>query len=1348
MMKSQDIPLIGPIMTKFIGTRNERFVKRYTTRVEAITALEPDIRKLTDTQLRAKSDEFRERLERGDKAAELLIEAFAVAREAMDRGVGIREVFNPKRSFDPSVLPSDMRKLYEQTKAAMDAIEPQPTEGLLLGCTEPVPGWRTVDIPPEVYQAVREAYPDSRPPYRARPFDVQLIGGMVLYEGKISEMKTGEGKTIVAPLSCYLAALEGLQCHVVTVNNYLVQRDRDWTFPFFHALGLTVGAIRPIHEQPEAVKQQMYYCDVVYGTSSEFGFDYLRDNMKRSVADQVQKHRDFCIVDEVDSILIDEARTPLIISGAAHEDAPRYALADEIAQQLVERQKDWTKKDKAVEECKRRIKGLEGDIRNARDKSDIPALKAELEKAEAELPRLEAIRDEHTQFFEVEMERKQATLTNEGIARAQEAADVGSFYVGENIDIPHLLEQSLRAHVVYQRDRDYVVQDIGNGPEVVIVDAFTGRLMVGRQWSDGLHQAIECKEGVKIKEETQTLATITVQNYFKQYRRLAGMTGTADTEAQEFHDIYHLDVVSIPTNMPLIRGDHNDLVYLGEKDKWEAIADEIKRFQEVGQPVLVGTTSVDRSERLSQRLSRKSPVRHEILNAKNHEREASIIANAGLLGSVTVSTNMAGRGTDIMLAKITPEDLIEHWKRTAICPKDITADMSEERILAAVYRKIASNQLGLRQSQVKAMSDDEISRALLESWAERYTWLDTKKIPGLSDEGLRTELDATGQCKLHRLRLWSNVEQMGGLHVIGTERHESRRIDNQLRGRSGRQGDDGSSRFFISLEDDLMKMFAGEITMKVLAKLGMKEGDAIEHPMLSKSVERAQRKVEERNFMIRKNVLEYDEVMEYQRGFFYGLRQDILEGRNVKDTIFQYIDEAVDDKVAECLSKDYVPTCIGEWAVDKLSWAVEIERLRGKDAEDVGRWLKQEAKAEARHTVDVTLGEYMPYGVDPVDWNLKGLAEWAKGRFNVEMKPHVVREMDQTEVMRKLNDAAFEAIDRTDLEDVDQFLVKHYGEQQVCKWVKSKFEFGVDPEALAKCEIDEERIDLIVTQARDKYNIREATYPAEYIMDMTMALMRQDPGRAATNLVEWSNWKFNLGWDEKIIRTKMPQQIRDEIVKAGEAMFKQDGLDKEVADAVALNDPGQLRDHLKMRFGLEITDDDLALEGEERAAKIREIIEGFVRSEITQFEQYVLIEILDVTWKDHLYAMDQLRETISYRAFSQQDPRIEYKREGARYFEQMKQAIRDRVTDIIFKAKLQPRAAQPPAAMGAPGRVPGAMPAGQPGRGDGLLDGPTPGTGIVGAGFTAPAAGTVPPDTVEAAAKPKHRRPKGKKRRH
>ena len=570
------IPILSKAARKVFGTRNDRLVKRYLRIVDLVSEFEPQMRALDDAALRTKTTEFRERVADGEDPEAMIPEVFAVGREAMDRSVGIRNIFDSSQAFDPSVLSDEVRALYDKTKAAMEAADPKKPTADCLGSLQDVPSWQWMDIPNAIYEAIRELHPLSKPPFRARPFDVQIIGGIVLSEGQIAEMKTGEGKTIVAPLACFLAAIEDKQVHVVTVNDYLVQRDRDWTFPFFRAIGLTVGAIHPQHMMPPQLKQIMYHCDVVYGTTAEFGFDYLRDNMKMSTQEQVQRRRQVAIVDEVDSTLIDEARTPLIISGPAHDHQPRYDLADRLALHLMNAQRSWDAIDQKVQSCLLEASSLEGDIRNARDKADVPAMKARLDAARKNLPLLEASRDEHTSYYEVELDKKRATLTHEGITEAQKESGLGSFYVGENVDMPHLLEQSIRAHAVYQRDRDYIVAADDAGEQtVVIVDQNTGRKMVGRQWSDGLHQAVESKEGVPIKQETQTMATITIQNFFKLYDRLSGMTGTADTEATEFYEIYKLDVVVIPTNVPVERLDYQDVVYLNEKDKTGAILEEI-----------------------------------------------------------------------------------------------------------------------------------------------------------------------------------------------------------------------------------------------------------------------------------------------------------------------------------------------------------------------------------------------------------------------------------------------------------------------------------------------------------------------------------------------------------------------------------------------------------------------------------------------------------------------------------------------------------------------------------------------------------------------------------------------------
>ena len=1310
-MSEQGIPVVGPILNKIIGTRNERFVKRYTARVNAIKAQEQTICMMTDAELREQLAKFRARYDAGEKETDLITDVFAIAREAMDRGVGIRNIFNPAHEFDPGVLSAEGRALYEQTKeqaASMPVVMPRtciaeaPEGGAVpdeadeyLGCTEPVFGWMQVDIPPALYEAVREAYPESRPPFRARPFDVQLIGAMVLAGGKIAEMKTGEGKTIVAPLACYLACIEHLHAHVVTVNDYLVQRDRDWVYPFFRALGITVGAIHPLHMQNEDVKRLMYRCDVVYGTTSEFGFDYLRDNMKRATAEQVQRKRQFAIVDEVDSILIDEARTPLIISGPAHDDEPRYELADRLARMLVEKQRPWQEADDKVTACKERIKGLEGDIRQTREHEKIPEMKAEIVRLKKELPEIEEARDRHVQYYEKHEDRKQCHLTHEGIAEAQREAGLGSFYVDENMDIPHLLEQSIRAHAVYQRDRDYVIMNVPDRAtgkteaSVVIVDIFTGRPMIGRQWSDGLHQAIEAKEKVPIKEETQTVATVTIQNFYKMYKRLAGMTGTADTEAQEFHDIYKLDVVSIPTNQPMIREDHEDLMFLRVKDKWSAIVDEIKRFHDVGLPILVGTTSVEKSETLSQMLSRKHGIKHEVLNAKQHEREAHIIVGAGQLGAVMIATNMAGRGTDIKLGAITREQMLEHWLKRGVCSRTLTVEATEAELRENVYRKVATQYLDIKKREAEEMPFAELEIQLLRHWAMEYTWLSPRKIDSMKADELREELDEHGRFLLHNIRWYESIEDMGGLHVIGTERHEARRIDNQLRGRSGRQGDNGSSRFFVSLEDDLMKMFAGETTMKVLAKLGMKEGDAIEHPMLSKSVERAQRKVEENNFQVRKNILEYDEVMEHQRRGFYGLRQRVLEGRDVKGLMFEYIEDAIDRAIEEYMDDDYPAQCAAEYAKERLDCSILPERLRGRDRDEMDMRIRAEAKRDARGMIDVTLGEYIPLEGSEisVDFDSAGLINWAKSRFGVELRASELRTggaAQRKRVEQMLVEAAEEKIDEADLSGLDEYLTPNYGAEQLAKWADRKFGITVSVEEIATAHDDEEDTParILMEESERLYRKREIEDPVEFAMEMTMALMRQDPQRAISHLVNWANNRYGLDWTEQKLRQTPPQKIREELLAASEVFVAEDRLGHEIEAALACADDKTLDEHLKDRFGVELPETMQYLEDEERDNAIRALIENILRAELLYFERTVLLETLDQAWKDHLYAMDQLRDSISFRAFSQQDPRIEYKREGSQLFTQMMDTVRDRVTDFVFKVKVSP--APPPSSQSPP----------------------------------------------------------------
>jgi len=654
------------LLTKIVGTKNERELKQMWPLVEAIGRVEPELKTLSDDGLRAKTGELKERLARGASVDDLLAEAFAVCREAAVRAIGQRH------------------------------------------------------------------------------FDVQLIGGITLHQGRIAEMKTGEGKTLVATLPAYLNALSGKGVHVVTVNDYLARRDAEWMGRIYRLLGLTVGVI--VHGLDDRQRKTEYGADVTYGQNNEFGFDYLRDNMKFALEDFAQRELHFAIVDECDSILIDEARTPLIISGPAEEATDKYYVIDRM------------------------------------------------------IPRL--ARDED---YSVDEKLRNVVLTEDGVAKVENLLNVVNLYDPAQIDTLHHVNQALKAHVIFKRDVDYVVKE----GEVLIVDEFTGRLMPGRRWSDGLHQAVEAKEGVKIERENQTLATITFQNYFRMYKKLAGMTGTADTEAVEFKKIYNLDVLVVPTNLPMIRSDHADVVYRTEREKFDAVIEEIKERHEAGQPVLVGTISIEKSEFLADQLKRAG-IKHHVLNAKQHEREAEIVAQAGRFAALTISTNMAGRGTDIILGG-NPEFMA--------AAEAGTKDPADER-----FRE------GLAKYRVQCAAERE------------------------------------------------QVLTAGGLHILGTERHEARRIDNQLRGRSGRQGDPGSSRFYLSLEDDLMRRFGADRIQGLMQRLGMEEGVPIEHRYVTRAIENAQKKVEAHNFDVRKHLLEYDDVMNKQREVVYHRRRQILAG--------------------------------------------------------------------------------------------------------------------------------------------------------------------------------------------------------------------------------------------------------------------------------------------------------------------------------------------------------------------------------------------------------------------------------------------------------------------------------------
>jgi preprotein translocase subunit SecA len=733
--------------------------------VLAINAMEHEIRKLSDAQLRAKTDEFRQRIQ-----------------ERLSRVGGGSG--SPPAGSDASAgaedEDNDVDRIKRAEKEKYDALQEILNDTLV-----------------EAFAVVREA---GRRVLNMRHYDVQLIGGMVLHSGTISEMKTGEGKTLVATLPVYLNALSGRGVHVVTVNDYLAKRDSEWMGRLYRFLGLTVGVI--VHDLDDEERRAAYAADVTYGTNNEFGFDYLRDNMKFDMKDCVQRGHNFAIVDEVDSILIDEARTPLIISGASEESTDKYYKVNRIIPKL---EKGET------------IEGPPGEP------------------------------PQYTGDFVVDEKHRNITVTDEGWEKVEGLLGIGNIADPENWDLKHHVETAIKAHALYRRDVEYVIKD----GEVIIVDEFTGRMMPGRRWSDGLHQSIEAKEGVKIERENQTLATITFQNYFRMFKKLAGMTGTAETEATEFDKIYRLEVVVIPTNKQMLRLEHPDVVFRTEKEKYFAAADEIEKLHESGQPVLVGTTSIEKSEQLSELLKKKGLKDHVVLNAKFHEREAEIVAQAGRKGRITIATNMAGRGTDILLGG-NPEFMAKQ----------------------ELVKKGIAQQLRVAQGKIEGPQEDGETSIFYYNGNE-YT------VP----TGKWTE--AFALYKQQTDREHDEVIAAGGLHILGTERHESRRIDNQLRGRAGRQGDPGSSRFYLALEDDLMRIFAKEWVSTLLQRLGMEEGVPIESKLITRRIETAQKAVEGQHFESRKHLLEYDDVMNKQREAVYGLRRRLLEGTDQKDMILE-----------------------------------------------------------------------------------------------------------------------------------------------------------------------------------------------------------------------------------------------------------------------------------------------------------------------------------------------------------------------------------------------------------------------------------------------------------------------------
>jgi len=1106
----------------------------------------------------------------------LLLRLFGSSTERYVRKLGY--VRNPDGSHQ--VIPGSLLARVNELEPKMKALSDEELRGLTPKFRERLAQGATLDdLLPEAFAACREAAYRTK---NMRHFDVQILGGIVLHRGNIAEMVTGEGKTLVATLPAYLNALEQKGVHVVTVNDYLARRDCEWMLPIYRALGVEAGFIQS--DMDPVARRRAYDCDITYGTNSEFGFDYLRDNMKPArwgdpdydpFYHQCQKALNFAIIDEVDNILIDEARTPLIISGPAFTDTRRYDKANEIAVKLTELQK----------------------------KGEGP-------------------------YFEVKEKEHSVHLTDEGVRKAEELAGVESFYTAGNMEWPHLIDNALKAHHLYHKDKRYVVMRHPETGEmsIIIVDEFTGRLMIGRQWSDGLHQAVEAKharEGVKIKEETQTLATITLQNYFKLYKKLAGMTGTAMTEADEFWKIYKLDVIAIPTNKPLRRINHPDLIYRTEKEKWDAIVSEVVEVHRTGRPILIGTVDVDKSERLSALLKRRG-IKHELLNAKPEyaAREAEIVAQAGRLGAVTISTNMAGRGTDIILGG-NPETLA--W--------------------AKLKGKYASR---------LDVPEDE--------WKQLVAEIEARE--KMKEEGRR-------------------VAEMGGLHIIGTERHEARRIDNQLRGRAGRQGDPGSSKFFLSLDDDLMRIFAGDWVKGILTRLGMEEGQAIESRMVSRRIEGAQKKVEERNFDIRKNLLEYDEVMDHQRKRTYGYRQAILEGANCKLLILKMIDDQIAAAVERFLADDYGASCFAEFAANRLGVEFDASDFSRCEFAEADKAARDKASRAAPTQIHDAMEENLPADADTSEWNWQAMANQVNKRWGLKTTDRQLKQIGRDELAQYLLEEADKAIQAVDLEGGRDFLEPNWGLKSLCDWARHKFQLKVTPEELA--DRSEEQIrEHLHGKVLALYREKEIEFPVRVAMARFMAeRTSHQPGGQKYDregLYAWARQRFPGKADAlspEDFLTQSRSRLQETLLDVSRRYFpkvSEEDIDRQVEEAfegAKVSEPEDARELVswaQLALNLEVPEQRLTGVTKEKARdELWNAFDAAYRPEMRRMERALVLSQLDQSWKNHLYTMDHLRSTVGLRGYAQEDPKTVYKREGMREFDAMWAGIEDKVTDAVFR---------------------------------------------------------------------------------
>jgi len=1019
---------------------------------------------------------------------------------------------------------------------------------------------------PDAFAAVREA---GKRYMKMRHYDVQMVGGYILHKGMIAEMTTGEGKTLVATLPAFLNGLAG-SVHVITVSDYLARRDMEWSGRGYMGLGLSVGAIQS--QMDNTARRRAYAADITYGTNNEFGFDYLRDNMKPTTDTQVQGPLVYAVIDEIDNILIDEARTPLIISGPSSDDVTKYPKAHALALQLK--------------------------------------------------------RDVH---FEIKEKEHTCHLTDDGIKYAEDLANVESFYTAGNMEWPHLIDNALRAIHLYKNDVNYIVEPPGPNGEVIIIDEHTGRKMVGRQWSDGLHQAVEAKEKVRIKEESQTLATVTLQNFFKLYKKLSGMTGTAMTEANEFLKIYKLDVVSIPTNRPPRRQNSPDAIYRTVNEKWNAVVDEIKEVHGTSRPVLVGTASIENSEILSGKLTRQG-VKHNVLNAKYHEREAEIIAQAGRSEAVTIATNMAGRGTDIILGG-NPEHLA--W--------DELKQKYESRL------------------EVPKSEWEETTRRIAEK-------------DGMQADGRK-------------------VAELGGLHVVGTERHDSRRIDLQLRGRAVRQGDPGSSRFFLSLEDDLMRKFAGDWVKDWLQKLGMQEGERIEHWMVTRQIEGAQKKVEERHFEMRKHLLEYDEVMDEQRKRVYSYRQAILEGSNCRELIVDMIDRQLARWVKHFLEPNYRWETIVEWSRQQAQIDIELSDIKGMTEDQLLVYLKDQADRQAESLIQEQIDENLPAEVEEErDRNWQAMARWVNAHFGLNTNDRELKKIGLENMQMYLYERAKEKLEKFDFSPVTVFLADDWGRRSLAGWVGQQYGIQMTPE-MFDGKNEAEAVTVIQQTVKDVYRHKEVEFPVSVGLSSFMAEHQGGQKYDREGLVRWANGRFQTRLDPHDVESKPRHEIArlltscsQQFLDRGTAVSRlEEYLNKAYAGGYGSDrngngnhgpsNPAALTDMIswanqEFQAGL----DTAALAVADRQTARRAVLQGYerrFRPELYQTERALILDVLDTAWKDHLYFMDHLRQGIGLVGYAQKDPKVEYRREGMKAFESMWDRIAGQVTGAIFRIEQQ-----------------------------------------------------------------------------